>query len=110
MLQRECEFGIYCVLWFKGTDFLGPKDISSPDDLVHNLSLVTRNEGLPNIRILPFDLSYPEMPSRVTKRPDQKPSWATAENVFRVDYFGMMPTELVYYKSFDSSEKASENK
>jgi hypothetical protein len=110
MLQRECEFGIYFVLWFKGADFLRPKNISSPDSLVNSLSVVARNEGIHNIRILPFDLSYPEMPSHVTKDPDLKPSWATPENMFRVEYVGLIPTVLAYHVNLDTCENEKKSK
>jgi hypothetical protein len=103
MQQRECEFGIYCVLWFKGIDFPEPKKFISPDGLALYLSSVARDEGLENIRILPFDLTYPTQPSKVVKKdPEERPSWATPENVFFVDYFGKMPPEYLYIKRFEN--------
>jgi hypothetical protein len=99
MRQRECEFGLYCVFWFKGPDFPNPKKFSNPDNMTEYLNYVKYEEGLHNIRVLPLDLSYPEPPSVVVSGDqDQRPSWATPENVFLVDYFGMMPQEHVYYQ------------
>lgn len=104
MRQRECEFGLYCVFWFKGPDFPKPKKFDSPDELRDYLNYVAYEDGLQNIRILPFDLSYPEQPSTIVKKdPEVRPSWATSENIFLVDYFGMMPPEHIYYKKFDNS-------
>ncbi len=108
MSQRECEYGIYCVLWFKGEHFQEPKQYANSDDLLSYLSYVRNENGLENIRVQIFDLSYPNPPSKVQKETEQEPSWRRNDNKFTVDYFGMWPPEYTYYQkvreNFDSEQ------
>ncbi len=64
MQAKGCDFGIYCVMFFKGQFFEKPKkyDFDSLDSYLKNLA---GSVGLSNIRILVFDLSYPIPPSKL---------------------------------------------
>jgi len=64
MKTKGCDFGIYCVMFFKGKYFDKPKkyDVGGIDFYLNNLA---GSVGLSNIRILVFDLSYPTPPSRL---------------------------------------------
>ncbi len=64
MKTRGCDFGIYCVMFFKGKYFEKPKkyDVESLDFYLKGLA---GSAGLSNIRILVFDLSYPKPPSQL---------------------------------------------
>lgn len=64
MQTKGCDFGIYCVMFFKGKYFEKPKkfDLHSLDFYLKGLA---GSEGLSNIRILVFDLSYPIPPSKL---------------------------------------------
>lgn len=59
-----CDFGIYCVMFFKGKYFEKPRkyDLESLDFYLKSLA---GSAGLSNIRILVFDLSYPKPPSQL---------------------------------------------
>ncbi len=64
MQTKGCDFGIYCVMFFKGKYFERPKkyDLESLDFYLKSLA---GSAGLSNIRILVFDLSYPKPPSQL---------------------------------------------
>lgn len=64
MKTKGCDFGIYCVMFFKGKYFDKPKkyDVGNIDFYLKNLA---GSVGLSNIRILVFDLSYPKPPSQL---------------------------------------------
>lgn len=64
MRAEGCDFGVYCVLWFKGADFGEPKHL---DEINLKLSLEREasSAGLLSIRIMIFDLSRPTPPSRL---------------------------------------------
>ena len=64
MQTKGCDFGIYCVMFFKGKYFEKPEkyDLESLDFYLKNLA---GSAGLSNIRILVLDLSYPIPPSQL---------------------------------------------
>jgi len=64
MQTKGCDFGIYCVMFFKGKYLERPKkyDLGSLDFYLKDLA---GSVGLSNIRILVFDLSYPKPPSQL---------------------------------------------
>ena len=64
MQTKGCDFGIYCVMFFKGKYFKKPEkyDLEGLDFYLKNLA---GSAGLSNIRILVSDLSYPIPPSQL---------------------------------------------
>jgi len=64
MKNKGCDFGIYCVMFFKGKYFEEPKKytIETLNSYLHSL---WGPAGLSNIRILVFNLSYPIQPSKL---------------------------------------------
>jgi len=64
MQTKGCDFGIYCVMFFKGKYFEKPGkyDLETLDFYLKNLA---GSVGLSNIRILVLDLSYPIPPSQL---------------------------------------------
>jgi len=64
MRAEGCDFGVYCVLWFKGDDFGEPK---FPNEIELKLSLEREasSAGLSGIRVMIFDLSRPTPPSKL---------------------------------------------
>jgi len=63
MRAKGCNFGLYCVMFFKGPYFTEPKKYNLRNiDLF--LSGLASSAGLSNIRILIFNLSRPKPPSR----------------------------------------------
>ncbi|MCD6100034.1 MAG: hypothetical protein J7K33_05560 [Candidatus Marinimicrobia bacterium] len=64
MRAKGCDFGLYCVMFFKGPYFTEPRkhDIRNIDLFLSGLA---SSAGLSNIRILIFDLSRPKPPSRL---------------------------------------------
>jgi len=64
MRAKGCNFGLYCVMFFKGPYFTEPKKYNLRNiDLF--LSGLASSAGLSNIRILIFNLSRPKPPSRL---------------------------------------------
>jgi hypothetical protein len=64
MRAKGCDFGVYCVLYFKGPHFDEPRD----HDLVGLRILLEKKKraaGLGNIRTLMFDFSRREAPSKL---------------------------------------------
>jgi len=64
MQTKGCDFGIYCVMFFKGKYFEKPKKYGI-ESLDFYLKGLAGSAGLSNIRILVFDLSYPKPPSQL---------------------------------------------
>jgi len=64
MKAKGCDFGIYAVLYFRGSYFEEPEDLNITQ-LRINLEKEKREAGLRNIRILMFDLSRPISPSKL---------------------------------------------
>lgn len=64
MKTKGCDFGIYCVMFFKGKYFEKPEkyDLEALDLYLKNLA---GSAGLSNIRILVLDFSYPQPPSKL---------------------------------------------
>ncbi|MEK6742309.1 MAG: hypothetical protein AABZ15_01795 [Nitrospirota bacterium] len=63
MRAKGCDFGIYCVMYFKGPDFQQP--VQYDDHSLHLKLVATRNAaGLDNIKICIFDISRQKSPSR----------------------------------------------
>ncbi len=63
MRAKGTDYGIYCVLYFKGLDFDEPK--SGKDELLQKLNSTSSDMGLGNIKILVIDLSIELPPSRI---------------------------------------------
>lgn len=64
MKAKGCNFGIYCVPYFKGPYFEEPKEY----DLLGARMILEKQKraaGLKDIRILMFDLSMPQPPSKL---------------------------------------------
>jgi len=63
MRAKGCNFGLYCVMYFKGEDFEEPKDND-----YNQLEVVLNGEkisaGLSNIRIIILDFSHKKTPSK----------------------------------------------
>jgi|Deesub1362B_J571_1020462.scaffolds.fasta_scaffold02209_11 hypothetical protein len=64
MQVKGVNFGVYCVLFFKGPFFKKPEKYDLKDIKFH-LDRKALKSGLKNIRILVFDLSYSIPPSRM---------------------------------------------
>lgn len=64
MRAKGCNFGLYCVMFFKGPYFTEPRkhDLRNIDLFLNGLA---SSAGLSNIRILIFDLSRPKPPSQL---------------------------------------------
>lgn len=65
MKAKGCDFGIYCVLYFKGPDFPKPREYSDPNDLLVFLENEKRNAGYKNIRIRVLDVARQKTPSQL---------------------------------------------
>lgn len=64
MQAEGCDLGVFCVLWFKGIDFAEPS-YSNEVDLKLMLEREADAAGLTGIRVMIFNLSRPEAPSRL---------------------------------------------
>jgi hypothetical protein len=64
MRSKGSEFGVYCVMYFRGEHFSEPKDLSVTD-LELELAVHQREAGLGNIRILTLDMSHQASPSKL---------------------------------------------
>lgn len=64
MRAKGCNFGLYCVMFFKGPYFTEPRkhDLRNIDLFLNRLA---SSAGLSNIRILIFDFSRPKPPSQL---------------------------------------------
>lgn len=64
MRAKGCDYGIYCVMFFKGPYFAEPRkyDLRNIDLFLNGLA---SSAGLSNIRILIFDFSHPKPPSQL---------------------------------------------
>ena len=64
MRAKGCDYGIYCVMFFKGSYFTEPRkyDLRNIDLFLNGLA---SSAGLSNIRILIFDFSHPKPPSQL---------------------------------------------
>jgi hypothetical protein len=64
MRAKGCNFGLYCVMFFKGPYFTEPKkyDLQNIDLFLNRLA---SSAGLSNIRVLIFDFSHPKPPSQL---------------------------------------------
>ena len=64
MRAKGCDFGLYCVMFFKGPYFTEPRkyDLRNIDLFLNGLA---SSAGLSNVRILIFDLSRPKPPSQL---------------------------------------------
>jgi hypothetical protein len=64
MRAKGCDFGLYCVMFFKGPHFMEPRGYD-----LRNINLflsgLANSAGLSNIRILIFDFSPPKPPSQL---------------------------------------------
>ncbi|MBE0517459.1 MAG: hypothetical protein IBX41_08770 [Methanophagales archaeon] len=64
MRAKGCNFGLYCVMFFKGSYFTEPREYDLRNiDLF--LSGLASKAGLSSIRILIFDFSHPKPPSQL---------------------------------------------
>jgi len=63
MRTSGCDFGLYCVIYFRGDCF--PKPKKCIEDLEIFLNLKASSAGLLSIRILMFDFSRPKAPSQL---------------------------------------------
>jgi len=64
MQAKGCDFGLYCVMWFKGEDFSEPKeyDLHQLEMLLNGSSI---SAGLSNIRVILLDFSHKKPPSKL---------------------------------------------
>jgi len=62
MKAQGCDFGLYCVMWFKGRYFDAPS-IDTDHDLHIHLHTLALENGLTNMKILVYDFSVPSSPS-----------------------------------------------
>jgi hypothetical protein len=62
MRAKGCNFGLYCVMYFKGEDFDEPKYDYNQLEILLNGEKVSA--GLSNIRIIIFDFSHKKPPSK----------------------------------------------
>jgi len=65
MKSKGCDFGVYCVLYFKGKYFDEPRGYDDPDKLKLYLNNQAVSAGITNIRVLIIDLSHPKPPSQL---------------------------------------------
>jgi hypothetical protein len=72
MRAKGCEFGLYCVIFFKGPNFIEPKKYSSITELGIDLNRIRIQENLDNIRIYIIDASQIITPSSLSERPANK--------------------------------------
>jgi hypothetical protein len=63
MKGKGSDFGIYCVLYYRGADFDEPKNLS-PKDIASELNILRARNGLPNIRVIILDLDQKLSPSK----------------------------------------------
>ena len=64
MRSKGCDFGLYCVLFFKGKFLDAPANLKL-NTVESTLSELAKSSGIKNIRILVFDFSYPIAPSKL---------------------------------------------
>jgi|GEM_PF-1506014 len=64
MHAKGCNFGLYCVMYFKGVDFVEPKDYSL-NQLEILLDGNRISQGLSNIRIIILNLTHKKPPSKL---------------------------------------------
>ena len=64
MTAEGANFGIYCVLYFKGKHYEHPKNHDA-DSLYTELTKLRLKAGLHNIRVEILDVSHQEPPSRL---------------------------------------------
>jgi hypothetical protein len=64
MRSKDCEYGLYVVMYFKCNDFNKPKgyDINELEKYLHGIAL---SKGLENIRILMYNFSDKPSPSKL---------------------------------------------
>jgi len=63
MRAKACDFGIFCILFFKGAYFDNP--IESQYDMEFRLKKLASSKGIKNIFTLFIDLSKPLPPSEI---------------------------------------------
>ena len=64
MKSKGCDFGIYCVLYFRGRHFPEPTEFDK-DKLGLFLEIERRRAGLSNVRVIILDLSHHTPPSKL---------------------------------------------
>ena len=65
MRAKGYDFGLYCVLYFKGPNFSGPEEFSSIIDMEIYLNNLKNQGGFENIRLFTIDVSQIIPPSRL---------------------------------------------
>jgi hypothetical protein len=65
MRALGCDFGLYCVMYFKGLHFSRPAEYENAFRLKVHLDKLMLSAGLTSIRILTMDFSYPKAPSQI---------------------------------------------
>jgi len=67
MRAKGCNFGVYCVMFFKGPYFNEPKNLNLRGQNAIDIFLNRKasSAGLSNIRVLIFDFSHPKPPSQL---------------------------------------------
>jgi hypothetical protein len=64
MESEGADFGVYGVLWFKGTAFDKPAQYQDTTALELRLNIAKREEGVQDIRVMSIDLSPVVPPSK----------------------------------------------
>jgi hypothetical protein len=62
---KGCDFGLYCVMYFKDAEFPEPQKHAGANDLLLALDQERLSAGLTNIRILIMDFSHRKSPSKL---------------------------------------------
>lgn len=65
MRVKGCNFGLYCVMWFKDSNFTKPKKYDDITGLDLFLDRLANSAGFSNIRTLIFDFAHPTPPSQL---------------------------------------------
>jgi hypothetical protein len=65
MRAKGCDFGLYCVMYFRDAEFSEPQKYADANDLLLTLDQERLSAGLTNIRILIMDFSHQKSPSRL---------------------------------------------
>jgi hypothetical protein len=65
MRAKGCDFGLYCVMYFKDTEFSKPQKYANANDLFLALNQERLSVGLTNIRVLMMDFSHQKPPSKL---------------------------------------------
>lgn len=65
MHAKGCDYGIYCVLWFKGSLFPSPSKYNDVYELEFDLHTIIAKNGLNCIRIIILDVSEIITPSKL---------------------------------------------